>query len=243
MNDFQKHLEEEHKISTFFSYLKEIVYGGNDGIVTTFAVVAGFAGAHISAETSSIGTITVLLFGLANLFADATSMGLGNFLSLRADADLYYKYRKKEEHKIKHNSKFKRNETIKILQEHGVTAADAEKFTNLYQRNPQFWADFMMDYEVGIENPDGMAPAVNGMMTFGSFLFFGAIPLLPYFFLEPTQQTFYIAIATSLFALFLLGLLRWKATGQKFWSSVGETILVGVVCGVVAYGVGTFFQI
>ncbi len=70
------------------TYLREIVYGGNDGIVTTFAVVAGFAGAQIDPASTSLPIITVLLFGLANLFADGLSMGMGSFLSLRAQQDV-----------------------------------------------------------------------------------------------------------------------------------------------------------
>ena len=85
---------EEHKVSIFQSYLKEIVYGGNDGIVTTFAIVAGFAGAQLSAA-SPMGYVTVLLFGFANLFADGLSMGLGNFLSIRSEKDSYLSELKK----------------------------------------------------------------------------------------------------------------------------------------------------
>ena len=68
--DLQKHLQEEHKMSPFSEYLREIVYGGVDGIVTTFAVVAGFAGANAGSQVGGLGALAVLLFGLANLFAD-----------------------------------------------------------------------------------------------------------------------------------------------------------------------------
>ncbi|WP_439103659.1 VIT1/CCC1 transporter family protein, partial [Celeribacter marinus] len=74
-------------LTRFTDHLKQIVYGGNDGIVTTFAIVAGFAGAE-SQGAAQIGALAVLLFGLANLFADATSMGLGEFLSARAARDM-----------------------------------------------------------------------------------------------------------------------------------------------------------
>lgn len=70
-------------------YLREIVYGGNDGIVTTCAVVAGFTGASIgSTPTMVISTLTVLLFGLTNLIGDGLSMALGNFVSQRAANDV-----------------------------------------------------------------------------------------------------------------------------------------------------------
>lgn len=87
--DYEGHLAEEHKRTPISEYLREIVYGGSDGIITTFAVVAGFTGAQSGNSTLVGGSfLTVLLFGFANLLADATSMGLGNFLSIRAEQGL-----------------------------------------------------------------------------------------------------------------------------------------------------------
>ena len=79
---------ESRSIARTRDFLKQIVFGGNDGIVTTFAIVAGFAGAQADG-TAQIGGIAVLVFGLANLFADAVSMGLGEFLSLRSRHAMY----------------------------------------------------------------------------------------------------------------------------------------------------------
>ena len=69
-------------------YIKQVIYGGNDGIVTTFAVVAGFNGANAGINNLQLPFITVLMFGMANLIADALSMGLGDFLSSEAVEDL-----------------------------------------------------------------------------------------------------------------------------------------------------------
>lgn len=76
------------RVGKFQEYLKQIIYGGNDGIVTTFAIVAGFAGAGAEG-TAQIGAVAVLLFGIANLLADATAMGMGEFLSARSQQDVY----------------------------------------------------------------------------------------------------------------------------------------------------------
>ncbi len=70
------------------TFLSEIVYGGNDGIITTFAIVSGFVGANSSPEAIPLGIGVVLLFGMANLLADAFSMGIGNYLSQRAELEL-----------------------------------------------------------------------------------------------------------------------------------------------------------
>ncbi len=87
MSDLSTHLAHEHKIGKVQEFLRQIVFGGNDGIVTTFAVVAGFTGAK-SGSLAEFSIMTVLLFGLANLFADGSAMGLGNFLSIRAQKEV-----------------------------------------------------------------------------------------------------------------------------------------------------------
>lgn len=238
---YKEHLRAEHRIGDISASLKEIVYGGNDGIVTTFAIVAGFAGAGAEGA-AMVGSVAVLLFGLANLFADATAMGLGAFLSARSERDLYMVNRAKELHEIEHNAEYERREVVDILAERGVSRADAEAFADLYQRNPDLMADFMMQYELGMADPRDDNPAMSGLMTFLSFIVFGAIPLVPYFLLAPTEQTFHLSVAATFGALVLLGLLRWYVTREALWGSVGETVLVGGICAAVAFAVGLAFR-
>ena len=184
---YRRHLREEHRIGRLQEYLKQIVYGGNDGIVTTFAVVAGFAG--FGAEgTAVVGGIAVLLFGLANLFADATAMGLGEFLSSRSEQDVYRATRAKELHEVKEKPDFERAEAEEILAGHGVGPEDARTMAEVMSRNPEFMADFMMQYEIGMADPTGDAPAARGIMTFLSFVTFGALPLAPYFLLPASDR-------------------------------------------------------
>src|SRR6056297_2871399 len=218
-------------------FLKQIVYGGNDGIVTTFAIVAGFAGA--SAEgVAQIGGLAVLVFGLANLFADAVSMGLGEFLSARSQNDLYRSQRNNELRAIAEDPEQERMELFEILRQRGLPAGEADTTTAILSRHPQVMADLMMTYEFGMQDPDEDNAALNGFFTFISFVVFGSAPLLPYFLLEPTQTTFYISIGTTLSALIALGLLRFSATRERLSRSIGETVLVGTVCAVVAFVVG-----
>ena len=184
VDDFARHKRGEHQIGRLQEYLKQIVYGGNDGIVTTFAVVAGFAG--FGAEgAATIGGIAVLLFGLANLFADATAMGLGEFLSSRSEQDVYRATREKELHEIKTNTEFEKAEVVEILTARGMGREDAQDIASTMSRNPEFMADFMMQYEIGMADPTDDGPAARGLMTFVSFIFFGSAPLLPYFFMDP----------------------------------------------------------
>ena len=235
------HKSSEHQIGKLQEFMKQIVYGGNDGIVTTFAIVAGFAGAGMEG-TAQIGGIAVLLFGVANLLADATAMGLGEFLSGRSERDVYKATRDKELFEIKNNPAMERAEMFEILEARGVSHEDAEQLTNVMERHPEFMADFMMQYEIGMADPTGESPAMNGLATFIAFIIFGAVPLLPYFLLEPSKTTFYLSVFATFSALTALGLLRWKVTNQSMWRCVGETVLVGGICAIVAFGVGLAFR-
>ncbi len=235
-----EHKAHEHKIGKLQEFLKQIIYGGNDGIVTTFAIVAGFAGAGAEGA-AQIGGIAVLLFGIANLLADATAMGLGEFLSARSEQDVYKATRDKELHEIKHNPDMERAEMIEILEERGVSDADAKQLTDVLERNPEFMADFMMQYEIGMADPSGDDPAMNGLATFIAFIIFGSVPLIPYFILEPVSLTFHLSVLATFLALVTLGLLRWKVTNETMIRCVGETVLVGGICAIVAYGVGLAF--
>ncbi len=238
--DYKKHIEREHSKVSISSYLKEIVYGGSDGIVTTFAVVAGFTGAQ-SGALSQTSIIVVLVFGFANLFADAFSMGAGNVLSILADKDVYKTERDKELYEIKNNKELEEMETLFILQKKGFTRDQAQKITELYSKNEDYWAEFMMRYELEIPTPEHENPILTGLATMGSFVTFGFIPLIPYILLE-TDSEFVISIIFAFVALVLLGILRWKVTTQSLIRAVGEIVLLGGAAAVIAYFVGTLFK-
>lgn len=238
---FARHRREEHRIGRLQEFLKQIVYGGNDGIVTTFSVVAGFAGAGAEGA-ATVGGMAVLLFGLANLLADGTSMGLGEFLSSRSERDVYVSVRARELAEIRTNPEFERAEVVELLGRRGLNPGDARTIAEVMARNPEFMADFMMQYELELPDPTGDEPAARGLATFVSFLTFGSMPLWPYFVLPPQQAAFRLSLGMTFAALVALGLLRWRATTQGLMRCVGETVLVGGVCAVVAYLVGLAFR-
>lgn len=235
-----------HKKSPFSAYFKEVIYGGIDGIVTTFAVVSGFSGAALSSETTTqLSFIIVLLFGLANLFADAISMGLGNFLSVRSEKDQYGILRKKEKALMEHNPEAEHEETVTIMKAKGFSDSDAIMLATIYSKNEEYWLDFMMANEYEMSDPRGDNPILTGLTTFGSFLIFGAIPIIPFFFLTdatPTQ-VFQTSTASTMFALVVLGLMKWRIVGTSLARSLGEVVLVGAAASIIAFLVGTFFRI
>ncbi len=242
----EQHLHNEHKQSAFESYFKEVIYGGIDGIITTFAVVAGFSGAALSNETTTqLSFLVVLLFGLANLFADGVSMGLGNFLSVKSDQDLYKAARRKETNEVKQHTEMEFEETVTILMKKGYEETDARTMAALYRKNEEYWVDFMMNHELEMPDPRGDNPVRTGLATFFSFLIFGVIPLLPFMFATtaPASTVFVYSVVGTGVALLLLGLLKWKIVGSSLRSSLIEVVLVGGAAATVAFLVGSLFEV
>jgi VIT1/CCC1 family predicted Fe2+/Mn2+ transporter len=168
-------------------------------------------------------------------------MGLGEFLSARSEQDLYHSVREKELFEIKNNPEMERIEAIEMLQDRGFSLNHAKEMTDILEHYPDHYADFMMAYEIQMADPNGENPILNGLATFLAFLCFGIIPLLPYFIFDANTGTFQISIFSTFFALTILGFLRFWVVRQNIFRSVGETVLVGGVCAIVAYVVGLAF--
>jgi vacuolar iron transporter family protein len=218
-------------------HLKQLVYGGNDGIITTFAVVAGFAGAGAEG-VAQIGALAVLVFGLANLFADAVSMGLSEFLSMRSQNDLYKQRHLDQIRRIHTDPASEQAHLETLLQDRGLPAPAAAETAQVLAAYPPLMADLTLSWGYGMQAPEDGNPTLNGLVTFVSFVIFGAIPLSPYFLLDPTQTTFVLSVGMTFLALVSLGVLRWVATRDRLRRAVAETVVVGTVCALVAYGVG-----
>ena len=225
-------------------YLREIVYGGSDGIVTTFAVVAGFTGANVAGgDSTGLMVSAVVLFGFANLFADAMSMGLGDYLSMRAEEDMYHSLKDGEMSRIESKDTALEKMTLADLKRRGFDHDDARMVMKIFKKNAHFWAEWIMHQEHKLPDPGEVNPFFAGVATFVSFLIFGFIPLAPFLVFDASpNEAFFISLASMLLALFLLGMLRWRTVGQKFWRSMMETVVVGSVSAGVAFLVGVIIK-
>ncbi|MFQ5492769.1 MAG: VIT1/CCC1 transporter family protein [Candidatus Dojkabacteria bacterium] len=238
-----KSLIKPFKIPFVSTHLREIVYGGNDGIVTTFAVVAGFTGANSGSEqTIAISIFVVLLFGLANLFADAASMGLGNFLSIRSEQDVYKNLKSHAIEVIKSGQEENQKATTEILTEQGFSISDSEALSDIFSKNEDFWSEFLLRYKHNVPNPEASNPLITGIFTFVSFVSFGFIPLISYLFIQQSAPAFIHSVAATFTALILLGIFRWRITKESLFRSVGEIVVIGGVAALIAFIVGTFFR-
>jgi VIT1/CCC1 family predicted Fe2+/Mn2+ transporter len=211
-------------------YVKDIVFAANDGIVTTFAVVAGVAGAELPSAV-------VLVIGLANLVADGFSMATGNYLGTKSEKELYKKEELREKDEIKRIPEREREEIRKILEEKGYKGENLEKMVSLVSANEKFWVEFMMHQELKLFAPSTESPIKHGVATFLSFAVAGAIPLLPYVF-PVTDNSFLMASVFSGVALFTVGSLRKFFSNRSWFISGMEMLLIGGLAASAAYLVG-----
>lgn len=215
-------------------YLKSAVYGGLDGIVTTFAVVAGVAGA-------SLGPAVVLILGAANLVADGLSMAIGDYLSTKAQQEYHRAERRRERWEVEHYPEGEKQEMIELYTAKGIDPAGARTVVDILSRHPEAWIDVMMVEELGIVSEEG-SPWKQAAATFLSFALFGAVPLLVYVAVRlfPTWQinTFAVASLATAMTLFLLGAIKAKFTGRGWIRSGLEMLLIGGVTAAAAYSIG-----
>jgi len=215
------------------AYLRDMVYGANDGIITTFAVVAGVAGA-------SLDTRVVLILGIANLIADGLSMATGNFIGIHSENQYLAKERKMEEWEVLHVPEEEKKEIRAIYEKKGFSGADLDHAVGIITSDKDRWVDEMMIGELGIVPGEQDSPLKNGFTTFVSFVVAGSLPLVPYVF--GIGNSFMVAIAMTGAALFAVGSLRTLLTRQ-FWFVAGlEMLGVGAIAAVVAYYLGDILE-
>lgn len=214
--------------------IQDIVYGANDGIVTTFAVVSATVGARMPGYV-------IVVIGIANLFADAFSMAAGAFLSLRAERDHYERVRREELEEIRTHPAIEREEVRSAFAGKGFSGDDLDRATAILTRNPEIWTDTMMVEEHGLTHTATEKPLLHGVATFLSFVLFGAIPLLPY--LVPVlHERFSVAVSSTLAALVLLGIVRSTVTRERIVRGTLEVVGIGAAASSVAYAIGVLLR-
>jgi VIT1/CCC1 family predicted Fe2+/Mn2+ transporter len=227
----EEHKESDYHGSALGPYIHDIVYGANDGIVTTFAVVSGVAGADLSAST-------VIILGFANVFADALSMGLGSYLSSRSRADHYNRLHKEELQEIEEMPEIEREEIREIYAKKGFSGPLLDEVVSTITANKTLWSETMMVEEHGLHPEEDGSPALHAFMTFAAFVLFGSVPILPYLFSLPDENRFLVTIIATGFTLLLVGFLRSAVTRERLIKGPLEILLVGSLCAAVSYGIG-----
>lgn len=215
------------------NYLRDWVIGGIDGAVTTFAVVAGVAGAELS-------TRVILILGAANLLADGFSMAAGNFSGVKAEKDDYERLKEMEIQHIALAPEGEREEVRQIFANKGFKGEDLERAVDITTASQERWVRTMLEEEHGLPRVD-RSPLVAGITTFIAFFICGAVPLIPFVFGGGATPLMTATVMTGA-AFFGIGAMKSKWSTAPWWASGVETFMIGMVAAVFAYAAGAFLK-
>jgi VIT1/CCC1 family predicted Fe2+/Mn2+ transporter len=220
------------------SHLRDFIYGGIDGTVTTFAVVAGVVGADLSASV-------IIILGFANLIADGFSMAVSNFLATRAEMQEQAKARREEEQEIAVEPEGEREEIRQIFAKKGFSGAQLDTVVEVLTSDPRVWVDTMMTEELGY-SPTDAQPLRAAAATFAAFLLIGFIPLSAFLIelVSPStiDRAFLLSSGMTAGAFFIVGALKARFVAQRWWLGGAETLLVGGAAAAIAYAVGALLK-
>lgn len=218
---------------TKHSYLRDWVYGGIDGAVTTFAVVAGVTGAHLA-------PLVIMVLGVANLLGDGFSMAAANFVGTKTEAEEHKFYEKYEHQQIHEEPLGEKEEIRQLFIKKGFSGEVLEKIVERITKDPTLWVKTMLREEYGLAT-EVRSPWKAAVCTFLAFIICGFIPLLSFAIHLPSPFLLSIILTGAVF--FVIGSLKSIWSTQSFWRSGLMTFMIGSIAASLAYFVGMFFNI
>ncbi len=188
--------------------VRDIVIGMSDGLTVPFALAAGLSGAVSS-------TTIIITAGLAEIAAGSIAMGLGGYLAARSDAEHYASERLREQQEIKEKTEAEKAEVMEVFTSYGLTEAESAPIVEALSKRPRAWIDFMMRFELGLEEPDPKRALTSALTIAGAYIVGGLIPLSPYFFFTPATKALFISVMATLLALLVFGYIKGRFTGTR----------------------------
>ena len=215
------------------SYLRDWIYGGIDGGITTFAIVSGVIGANFS-------TNVILILGAANILADGFSMAASNYTGTKAENDDFERIRAYEERQLEKDPEGERREIEEIYRNKGFSGDDLERATSIITADRKLWIETMMVEEYGLPTVE-RSPYKAALGTFFAFLACGLVPLIPFllspWLLDRTSASIICVVITAA-TFFLIGSAKSKWSLASWWKSGLETFAIGMGAAGIAFLIG-----
>jgi VIT1/CCC1 family predicted Fe2+/Mn2+ transporter len=212
------HHSEHHFTSG--NIVRDIVIGMSDGLTVPFALAAGLSGAVGSTRIIVIG-------GLAEIAAGSIAMGLGGYLAARGDAEHYDQERLREEREIVEIPEEEKAEISQIFQSYKITEQEASHVVEGLARNPKAWVDFMMKFELGLEEPEPRRAITSAATIALAYVAGGFIPLSPYMLSGNAIRGLMLSATVTLAALGVFGFIKGRYTGTSPIRSAVQTVVIG----------------
>jgi VIT1/CCC1 family predicted Fe2+/Mn2+ transporter len=227
----------QNRLHKLEPYLGEFVYGGMDGCVTTFAVVAGSVGANLNSSV-------IIILGFANLLADGFAMSVGAYLSAKTQKDNFEKYRAHASKNMESAHEVEKQEIRRIYSQKGFEGTLLNQVVEVITRDKDRWIDVKMKEGLQISRP-AKSPLWIGGITFISFIFIGLIPLVVFIldYLEPIEMNLFVTSSTlTAIGFLIIGWLKAHVNQTHRLKGISETVGLGAIAAVVAYYVGYLLE-
>ncbi len=208
--------------------VRDIVIGMSDGLTVPFALAAGLSGAVASSEI-------IVTAGLAEVAAGAIAMGLGGYLAARTDAEHFVSERAREEQEIEDVPDKEAAEVADVLRSYGLEDDQVETVVSSLCSDKRRWVDFMMRFELGLEEPNPQRASRSAFTIALSYIAGGLVPLAPYFFIRSIHSALIGSVVVTLLALFLFGYIKGRFTTAKPFRSAWQTVVVGGLAATAAF--------
>ncbi len=224
------HVEKHFKAS---DTVRDIVIGMSDGLTVPFALAAGLTGAVAASNL-------VITAGFAEIAAGSIAMGLGGYLAAKSDYEHYFTEKKREEYEVKELPDAEREEVANVFRGYGLSNEEIRPILDRFEKNPKNWVDFMMKYELGLEEPDTRRGLKSALTIAASYIIGGIIPLSPYFFFKNAHNGLSVSAIMTFIALLIFGFVKGKFTGAGPFKSAIQTVVIGGLAATVAFLLAKF---
>ena len=208
--------------------IRDIVIGMSDGLTVPFALAAGLSGAVE-------GTNIIITAGLAEVAAGAIAMGLGGYLAARTDAEHFASERAREELETKEMPEKEAAEVADVLRSYGLGEDMVASVVNSICSDKKRWVDFMMRFELGLEEPDPKRARNSALTIALSYIAGGMVPLAPYFFFRSVHSALIGSVIVTLLALVAFGYIKGRFTTARPFRSAWQTVIVGGLAATAAF--------
>jgi VIT1/CCC1 family predicted Fe2+/Mn2+ transporter len=200
--------------------VRDIVIGMSDGLTVPFALAAGLSGA-VNA------TRIIVVAGLAEIAAGSIAMGLGGYLAAKNDAEHYASEYQREADEVVEKPAAETKEVFDILAGYGLTRAEATPILEAFKRQPEQWVEWMMRFELGLEEPDPKRALQSALTIAGSYVAGGLIPLAPYMLVAHPPTALLWSVGSTVTALAAFGYAKGRFTGTNPGKSALRTAVIG----------------
>ena len=215
--------------------MRELIFGINDGLVSTLSLVSGVAGANP-------GRGVIILAGVAGLLAGAISMAAGAYISAKSEREVYEAEVVREREEVELEPEEEKEELRILYQLKGFSKEEAERLVERVSQDKDLFLEGLVRDELGLMPESFPNPWKAGAFSGGAFVLGALIPLVAHFFLEGLPAVVASA-AFSIVGLFLIGVLKTIFTGRSWWRSGVEMVGIGFFATAVTYLIGTLFGV